>query len=224
MYALRKNPKRSSRLLDHDYSFLLGHESDSKSIDSSVNCDLRGKKFSSMKGLFGHMKCHPDSHQDSSDAHLEESESWQHETQDDETDESESDAEIEIAHPREKSSRFHKWKKGKRSRRPRHAIQRINPSEQFGSETINEVEEMAMCLVMLANEVSTVQKPLVQVGAEEPGSVDLKLPNTGSQLSKCMRKKLRYKKIDGDVVLYADDGVKKARYKCITCNKAFDSY
>ena len=80
-----------------------------------------------------------------------------------------------------------------------------------------------MCLVMLANEVSTVQKPLVQVGAEEPGSVDLKLPNTDSQLSKCMRKKLRYKKIDGDVVLYADDGVKKARYKCITCNKVFDS-
>ena len=39
-----------------------------------------------------------------------------------------------------------------------------------------------------------------------------------------MTKKLRYKKIDGDVVLYADDGVKKAMYKCITCNKVFDSH
>jgi hypothetical protein len=222
MYTLRKNPKRSARFADRDYSYLLGDGFDSKPIDSSINCDLWGKEFSSWKGLFGHMKCHSEIHQDISEAHPEESQ--QHETQDDEEEESESDAEIEIDHPSGKSSRFDKWMKGKRSKRPRYAIQLINPHEQFGSETSNEEEDMAMCLVMLASGVNTAKNPQFQVVAEEPGSGDFKLPNTGSQFPKCMRKKPKYKKIDGDAGLYTDDEVKKGRYKCTTCNKVFHSH
>ena len=66
MYALRKNPKRNWRFADPDYSFMLGHGLGSKPIDSSINGDLCGKEFSSCKG-------HSETHQDSSDAHLEES-------------------------------------------------------------------------------------------------------------------------------------------------------
>jgi DNA-directed RNA polymerase subunit RPC12/RpoP len=221
MYALRRNPKRSWRFADQDYSFLLCEGIDSKPIDSSINCDLRGKEFSSWKGLFGDMKYHSETHQDSSDANLEESR--QQETQDDEEEESESDAEIEMDHPSEISSRFDNWMKGKRSKRPRYAIQ-LNPHEQFDSDTNTEEEEMAICLVMLASGVNTAQNTPFQAGAEEPGSGDLKVPNSGSQLLKCIRNKPKSKKIDGDAGLYDDDEARILRYKCTTCNKFFHSH
>jgi hypothetical protein len=223
MYALRRNPKRSWRLADRDYSFLLGHGFDSKPIDSSVNCDLCGKEFSSWKGLFGHMKCHSETHQASGDAHLEESQKHETQDEDEEEEESESDAEIEIDQPNGNSSRFDKCMKGKRSKRPRYAIQ-LNPHEQFGSETNNEDEDMAMCLVMLASGVNTAQNPQFQAGAEELGSGDPKPPNTASQLPKCIKKKPKSKKMDGDAGLYDGDEAKKARYNCTTCNKVFHSY
>jgi hypothetical protein len=72
---------------------------------------------------------------------------------------------------------------------------------------------------MLASGVNTAQNPQVQVGAVEPESGYLKLPNNGSQLQK-----LKYKKIDGDAGLNDDDEAKKGRYKCTTCNNVFDSY
>jgi len=240
MFALGRNSKRSWRFADRDSSLLLGYGFDSKPIDSSINCDLCGKEFSSWKDLFGHMICHYETHQDSGDAHLEESqkhetqetqdqdscdahfeESQKHETHDQEEHRSDSDDEIEIDHPSGNSSRFDK---GKRSKRPGYAIKLINPHEQFGLETNNEEEDMAMCLVMLASGANTAQNPQSQVGAEEPGSGDLKLSSTGCQLPKCIRKKLKSNKIDGDAVLYDGDEVKKARYKCITCNKVFHSH
>jgi len=221
MYALRRNPKRSWRFADRDYSFLLEYEFDSKSIDSSINCDPREKEFSSRKGLFGHMKFHSETHQDSGDADLEESQ--KHETQDKENDRSESYAEIELDHPSGNSSRFDKWMQGKIFKRPRYAPQ-LNPLEQFGLATNDEEKDVAMCLVMLASGVNTAQIPQFQMGTEELGSGDLKLPNTGSQLPKCIRKKPKYKKIDGDAGLYNDDEVKKVRFKCTTCNKVFSSH
>ena len=77
-----------------------------------------------------------------------------------------------------------------------------------------------MSLVILASGVNTAQNPQYQVVTEEPGSGNLKLPNAGSQLTKCIRKKPKYKKIHGDVGIYDDnDVIKKRRYKCTTCNK-----
>lgn len=224
IYALRRNPKRSWRLADRDYSFMLGHGFDSKPIDSSVNCDLCGKEFSSWKGLFGHMKCHPETHQATGDAHLQESQKDDAQDEEEGEGESESDAEIEIDHPSGNSSRFDKCMKGKRSKRPRYAVQ-FNPHEQFGSEINNEEEDMAMCLVMLASGINTAQSSEFQAGAEETGSGDLKLSNTGSQLlPKCIKKKPKAKKIDGDAGLNDGDEAKKARYNCTTCNKVFHSY
>lgn len=219
MYALRRNPKRSWRFADRDYSFLLGHGFDSKPIGSSINCDLCGKEFSSLKGLFGHIKCHSETHQTSGDSQLEESQ--KHECQEEE--ESETDDEIEIDQPSGNSSGFDKCRKGKRSKRPRYAIQ-LNSHEQFGSEINNEEEDMAMCLVMLASGVNTTQNPQFQAGAEEPESGDLTLPKTGSQLPRCIKKMPKAKKIDGDAGVYDGDEAKKTRYNCTTCNKVFHSY
>jgi len=219
MYSLRKNPKRSWRFTDRSYSYQVGYEFDSKLIDSSRNCDLRGKEFSSSKGLFGHVKCQSETHQDSCDAHPQ-----QNETQDDDKEESESDAEIEIDHPTGKSSRFDKWMKGKGSRRPRYGIQQINPPEQFDSKKNNEEEDAVMCLVMLASGVNTAPNPRFQMVAEQTGSADLKVPNTGSQLPKCSRKRPKYKKIDGNAGLYSEEQVEKTGYKCNSCNKVFHSH
>ena len=75
-----------------------------------------------------------------------------------------SDAEIEIDHPTGKSSRFDKWMKGKRSKRPRYGIQQINPPEQSDSKKNNEEEDAVMCLMMLASGVNTAQNPAAEVG------------------------------------------------------------
>lgn len=81
-----------------------------------------------------------------------------------------------------------------------------------------------MCLLMLASGVNTVQNLQFQAGAKKPGSGDLKLPNNVSQLQKCISKKPKSRKIDGDAGLYDDEEVKKARYKCTTCSKVFLSH
>jgi hypothetical protein len=59
--------KPSWQFADPDYS--LYYMFDSKYIDSLVNCDLCGKEFNYWEGLFGHMKSHSKTHQDSGDVH-----------------------------------------------------------------------------------------------------------------------------------------------------------
>jgi len=127
-----------------------------------------------------------------------------------------------IDNPSEKSSKFDKWMKGKGFKRSRYAPQ-FNPLDRFGSSINTEEEDMALCLVMLASGVNTAQNPQFQMGAEKPGSGDLKLPKAGSQLPKCMRKRPKYKKIDAYAGLYNDDQIEKTRFKCNTCNKVFQS-
>ena len=78
IYALRRSPKWIWHFVYLHDSFLLGQGLDSNPIDSSLNCDLCGKEFSSWKGLIGHKNCHYEAHQDSGDDHIEES--HKHET------------------------------------------------------------------------------------------------------------------------------------------------
>lgn len=146
--------------------------------------------------------------------------------------ESESEAEIEQHpasenYPNEYSRSFDMWMKGKRSRRPRYAIQsQSNHEEQFSSDT-NEEEDMALCLVMLASGVNTATQKLEFHGGEQqpgfPRSSDLKVPkiNNALELSKCIKKRPKTKMVDANVDP-SDD--KKTRYECTTCNKTFYSY
>ena len=75
-----------------------------------------------------------------------------------------------------------------------------------------------MFLVMLASGVNTAQAPQFQMGAADPELGDLKLPTKGFQLLESIKKKPKYKKIDGPTDL-RDDEAKKSRYKCTTCDK-----
>eukprot|EP01018_Ginkgo_biloba_P011120 Gb_16419 [translate_table: standard] len=249
MYALRRHPKPSWRFADQDYSFLLGGDADgsaSKPINSSTFlrnsriCDVCGKEFSSWKALFGHMKCHSDrvwrTHEDDEDESPEEN--WDYsqksESQDDEEEEQEaaattdsgSDSENEQPDYRDaNSSRFDRWMKGKRSKRPRYTAQLQTHHVQANSEE----EEMAICLVMLASGVNTRENPKFRVAEESAttGSRDIKVPNSAenaSESQKCIiKKRPKAKKSDANADP-GDDESKKSRYECATCNKIFHSY
>ncbi|GLJ08538.1 hypothetical protein SUGI_0090950 [Cryptomeria japonica] len=53
LYTLRRNPKRSRRLTDEEFSMDL-------TAKNTVACVECGKEFASSKALFGHMRCHPE--------------------------------------------------------------------------------------------------------------------------------------------------------------------
>uniref|UniRef100_A0A0C9RQJ1 TSA: Wollemia nobilis Ref_Wollemi_Transcript_25048_2114 transcribed RNA sequence n=1 Tax=Wollemia nobilis TaxID=56998 RepID=A0A0C9RQJ1_9CONI len=236
MYTLRRNPKRSWRFADREYSFLMGHELESRPINSSSICDVCGKEFPSWKSLFGHMKCHSDrlwkTHQDVGDAYSQKSETESREEEQEGSMDYDSEAEIEQQHASEggNSNRLDRWMKGKRSKRPRYAIQpqshnhQLHPirQEQLSCDN-NEDEDMAICLVMLASGVNTCAQKLESQGGakEEPGpqsltgSADLKLPNT------IIKKRPKTKVVDANGDPY---DAKKTRYECTTCNKTFISY
>eukprot|EP00253_Pinus_taeda_P019451 PITA_19451 len=222
IFSLRRNPKCTCQFAYWDDSFLLIQGLDSDSIDSSLNCDLCGKEFSSWKGLFGHMNCCCETHQDSGDARLEESHKHEHQDEEGKSVDSNSKIEMDINHPSGNLSRFDKCLKEKRLKRPRYVLQR-NPHAQFVLVTNKEEEDMALCLLMLANGVNNPQNPQCQVGVADPESGYLKLPNNGSQRPKSMSKRVKYNKINEDASLY-DDETKEGRYKCTTCSKVFQSY
>lgn len=53
LYTLRRNPKRSRRLNDEEFSMDL-------TAKNTIACVECGKEFPSYKALFGHMRCHPE--------------------------------------------------------------------------------------------------------------------------------------------------------------------
>eukprot|EP01018_Ginkgo_biloba_P011122 Gb_16414 [translate_table: standard] len=254
MYALRRNPKRSWRFSDRDYSFVLAadvHGSASKPINSSTFfrnsriCDVCGKEFSSWKALFGHMKCHSDrpwkTHQDDEDGDGNVEENWEYsqksESQEEEEAATDSGSDAETEEPASEdcpnaiSSRFDRWMKGKRSKRPRYAVPlQSNHAQQ--DQSLSEEEDMAICLVMLASGITNwdTERPQFQGGEDSgaSGSRDMKVPSTeenASELQKyIIKKRPKTKKSDAYVDPPDNSESKKTRYECTTCNKIFHSY
>eukprot|EP01018_Ginkgo_biloba_P014380 Gb_23552 [translate_table: standard] len=302
MYTLRRNPKRSWRFADRDYSFVVADCPDASGSkrfgstflrDSRV-CDECGREFSSWKALFGHMRCHSDrvwkGHQnkeaneeqeqensaknprenwenskqnwvtstenpreklevptkeklDVSSQHTENpKEKWEFCSEEVATSDSESETEnIRRAFeecPDENYSRFHRWMKGKRSKRPRYAHSHVLPNN---SEEENEEEDMANCLMMLANGGGIVGATNVDefqgaAGSSAiSGSADNKVPGTEeddrSELhrSSISRAKTKEFGVDGVEKLASaapvkDASKRKTKYECKTCRKIFHTY
>ncbi|KAK6928124.1 hypothetical protein RJ641_006715 [Dillenia turbinata] len=128
-YGLRENPKKSRKFSDLDSSGSSKHSKQGK------HCQECGKIFKSPRALFGHMRCHPNREKFSSKF------SWNNCSSNSKQKivlESLSDT-SDVAIPR----------KRKRSERSRHKFTSI----PFVSESQDEVEEAALCLMMLCRDV-----------------------------------------------------------------------